>query len=164
VHVGSLVTNSGPGLMPAPDLRFAALQLVDSDGKSIPIRRGAAAKRYERKYTAATNSWRQIVNKHPLPNDAPMTRNYPDKISDLEYPRWESGSFVDFVGFVSNGPPCHIGHIRFNDVFMVKKAGDYTVTVQPVLYRMRYEGGTFQGFLDRVDLPSISTKVHLVPR
>jgi len=28
---------------------------------------------------------------------------------------------------------------------------------------MHNEGGTFQGYLDRVDLPSVTTKVHLVP-
>jgi len=28
---------------------------------------------------------------------------------------------------------------------------------------MHYDGGTFQGYLDRVDLPSVTTKVHLVP-
>ena len=95
---------------------------------------------------------------------------YPETLSDLEYQRWrvtaygyKSGSFIHFSGFTSNGPPCQIGYINFNEIFAIKTGGEYTVTVQPVLYRMHNEGGTFQGYLDRVDLPSVTTKVHLVP-
>jgi hypothetical protein len=78
--------------------------------------------------------------------------------------RSSKGGFLEIsTGFVSNGPPCHIGYIEFNDIFSIKMEGDYTLTVQPVLYRMHYDGGTFQGYLDRVDLPSITTKVHLKP-
>ncbi len=106
----------------------------------------------------------------PSSRDTSVEENYPATISDTEYPRWKSGDglragrFAKFVGFVSNGPPCYIEFIKFNDVFAIKTEGDYTLTVQPVLYRMHYDGGTFQGYLDRVDLPSVTTKVHLVPQ
>jgi len=53
--------------------------------------------------------------------------------------RSSKGGFLEIsTGFVSNGPPCHIGYIEFNDIFSIKMEGDYTLTVQPVLYRMQY--------------------------
>jgi hypothetical protein len=164
VHVGSIVTNSGPGLLPTPDTKFAKLQLLDPNGKVVPTKPGSALALYE---YGGTN----VSRPHPMPSwrDGSVEENYPATISDTEYPRWKSGwgqtagRFVKFVGFVSNGPPCHVGYFRFNDIFSVKAEGDYTLTVQPVLYRMHSEGGSFQGYLDRVDLPSVTTKVHLVP-
>ena len=111
----------------------------------------------------------------PPAQDATVERNYPDTISDMDYPRWNidvdngvnrvrhKGMFVRAIGFESNGPPCYINAIIFNDIFSIKAEGDYTLTVQPVLFRMHNDGGTFQGYMDRVDLPSITTKVHLVP-
>jgi hypothetical protein len=106
---------------------------------------------------------KEIINKRSLSeDDTSVERDYPDTISDLEYTRWKNGSFLCFAGFVSNGPPCSIGFIKFNDIFSIEKEGDYTFIVRPVLYRMHYDGGTFQGYLDRIDLPNITTKVHLM--
>jgi hypothetical protein len=164
VHVGSILSNSGAGLLPTPDDKFAKLELTDSNGKLVPTKSGAALALYE---YGGTN----ISRPHPLPSagDTSVEENYPATIADTEYPRWKSGDgltagrFVKFVGFVSNGPPCHIGYIKFNDIFSIKTEGHYTLTVQPVLYRMHYDGGAFQGFLDRVDLPCVATEVHLVP-
>jgi hypothetical protein len=169
VKVGSVVTNSGAGLLPSPDGKYVKLELLDSNGKAVPTRSGAALNLYRMLYAVQKES--QIINAHTPSNwDATVERNYPDTISDLEYPRSnvdfplsKKGGFFRFVGFVSNGPPCQIGFIKFNDIFDIKTEGDYTLTVQPVLYRMHYDGGTFQGYLDRVDLPCVTTKVHLVP-
>jgi hypothetical protein len=171
IKVGSIVTNSGVGLLPSPDGKYAKLELTDSNGTVVPTRTGAATKLYNVKYAVTPVNEKQFVNRHPPSgDDATVVRNYPDAISDLEYPRWyvggnplARGAFIQPAGFVSNGPPCHIGFIRFNDIFSIKAPGDYTLTVQPVLYRMHYDGGTFQGYLDRVDLPCATTKVHLDP-
>ena len=170
VKVGSVVTNSGAGLLPSPDGKYAKLELLDANGKAVPTKRGAALNLYQEKYAVQTED--MIVNSHPPSSrDETVERNYPDTISDWEYPRlnfessswYRKGAFFRFTGFVSNGPPCHIGYITFKGVFDIKVEGDYTLTVQPVLFRMHNEGGTFQGYLDRVDLPSVTTKVHLVP-
>lgn len=164
VHVGSIVTNSGAGLLPTLDGKYAKLELLDANGKAVPTRRGATAKLYRVKNAVMASAEKEHVNNHPPSvDDASVEENYPDTISDLEYSRWKNGSFLHYAGFVSNGPPCHIGYIKFNDIFSIPTEGDYTLTVQPVLYRMHYDGGTFQGYLDRVDLPSVTTKVHLVP-
>jgi hypothetical protein len=169
VKVGSIITNSGAGLLPSPDGKYAKLELLDASGRAVPTRRGAALNLYQMKYGDQKED--RLANQHPPSSwDATVERNYPDTISDLEYPRpnWDSslfekGGFFEFAGFVSNGPPCQIGFIKFDDIFDIKAEGDYTLIVQPVLYRMHYDGGTFQGYLDRVDLPSVTTKVHLVP-
>ena len=164
VKVGSTATDSGAGLLPTPDDKFHKLELSDSNGNLVPTKSGAALALYE---YGGTN----ISRPHGLPSslDTSVEENYPATISDTEYPRWKSGddlragAFVKFVGFVSNGPPCQIGYIKFNDIFSIRTEGQYTLTAQPVLYRMHYDGRTFQGFLDRVDLPCVATKVHLVP-
>lgn len=168
VKVGSTAANSGAGLLPSPDGKYAKLELLDANGKAVPTKRGAALNLYQMQYIEQG----PLINDHPPSSgDATVERIYPDTISDLEYarsntesPSRKKGMFIWFAGFASNGPPCRIGLIRFNDIFSIKSESDYTLTVQPVLYRMRYEGGTFQGYLDRVDLPSVSTKVHLVPK
>ena len=166
IFVGSIVTNSGAGLLPVPDGKFAKLELLDANGKAVPTRRGAALILFQGKSAVDPSSEKAHVNKQPPPSsdDATVEENYPDTISDLKYSRWTNGSFLYYAGFVSNGPPCHVGYFKFNDIFSIKTEGDYTLTLQPVLYRMHNEGGTFQGYLDRVDLPSVTTKVHLVPK
>ena len=169
ILVGSVVTNSGPGLFPTPDGKFAKLELLDATGKKVPTKRGAAFSLYLSQNPIVKD--KDITNPHP-PSiwDATVERNYPDRISDLEYPRnnidqgWlKNQTFFKFAGFISNGPPCNIGYIVFKEVFDLKSEGDYALTVQPVLYRQHFDGGTFVGYLDRVDLPSVTTKVHLVP-
>ena len=164
VHVGSISVNSGSGLLPAPDGKYAELKLLDLDGKIVSARKGAAEQLYEEKNAVMAQAEKERVNVHPpSADDSSIERHYPDTISDLEYPRWERGTFLNFAGFVSNGPPCQIGIIKFNSIFSIEMESDYTLIVQPVLFRMHYDGGTFQGYLDRVDLPSVTTKIHLVP-
>jgi hypothetical protein len=176
IRVGSMVTNSGAGLLPPPGGKYARLQLMDANGKVVSPKKGAALKLYEVYPEFAPPPTREQRNEYFIsPNppsawDASVERDYPEILSDLEYPRWrvnafarQAGSFIRFVGFVSNGPPCQIGYVDFSELYAIKTKGDYTLTVQPVLYRQHFEGGTFQGYLDRVDLPSVTTKVHLVP-
>jgi hypothetical protein len=165
LSVGSTKTNSGPGLLPAPDGKYAKLELQDANGRTVPLRPGAALKLFEQENAVQPMSEKDHVNKQPPPSadDASVEENYPDTISDLRYSRWKNGAFLYHVGFVSNGPPCYLSTIEFNDIFSIKKEGDYTLRLQPVLFRMHYDGWTFQGYLERVDLPSITTKVHLLP-
>jgi hypothetical protein len=164
VHVGSMVTNSGAGLLPTPDGKYAKFELLDSNGIAVPTKKGAALKLYHEENAVIAKFQNDLVNNHPpSTDDTSVKESYPATMSDLEYPRWKNGAFLQFAGFVSNGPPCHIGYIKFNDIFSIKAEGHYTLTVQPVLFRMHYEGGTFQGYLERVDLPPVTTKVHLAP-
>jgi len=163
IKVGSVVVNSGPGLLPAPDGKFAKLELYDARGKPVPARLGSARKLYWMENAGGFGY--EKINLPPKPSwwDSSVEEVFPDTISDLEYSRGQDGSFSSAIGFASNGPPCQIGFVRFNDIFAIKDAGDYSFTVQPVLYRMHCDGGTYRGYLNRIDLPSITTEIHLVP-
>jgi hypothetical protein len=63
------------------------------------------------------------------------------------------------VESVTNFPPLGINALKLDEVYSITNEGDYTLTVQPVLYKKRIE----TNLLDRVDLPSVSTKIHLMP-
>ena len=51
--------------------------------------------------------------------------------------------------------------LKLDEVYSITTKGDYTLTVQPVLYKRRNADATT---LDRVDLPAVTTKVHFDPR
>jgi len=48
---------------------------------------------------------------------------------------------------------------KVSEVYQIKKEADYTLTVFPVIYKF----DTNAEYLERVDLPCVSTKIHLVP-
>ncbi len=56
----------------------------------------------------------------------------------------------------------HISLLQLDGMYFVANEGDYTLTVQPVLYKQRNQPDA--ATLDRVDLPSMTTNVHLVPK
>ena len=45
------------------------------------------------------------------------------------------------------------------DVYQIMKEADYTLTVFPVIYKFETNGE----YADRIDLPSVTTKIHLAP-
>jgi hypothetical protein len=67
---------------------------------------------------------------------------------------------VGEIGAATNMPPFYVGLLKLDEIYSVTNEGDYTLTVQPVLYK---RSNTNQATLNRVDLPSVTTKVHLVP-
>jgi hypothetical protein len=159
VQVGSTVVNSGPGYLPPPDGRFLKFRLADTNGAAVKERWRAAAKMFQLDYANA-----KIYGRRPWTHwlDTSLEGEFPLTISGAEYPRFEDGTFVNYFGFTSNGPPCLVGFVEFNDTYSIKAEGDYTLTVRPVLYKMR--NGTNETMLDRVDLPTVSATVHLKPR
>lgn len=64
------------------------------------------------------------------------------------------------INCVTNWPPPYLGFFKLDEIYSVMNEGDYTLTVQPVLYKRRARNSEF---LDRVDLPCVTTQVHLVP-
>jgi hypothetical protein len=90
---------------------------------------------------------------------ASMDESFPEKMPLKKFPRWSDGQIKSGFGFVSNGPPDLVGKCVLKDIYAIKNEGDYTLTVCPVLYRY----GTNSDFLDRVDLPCVTTKIHLIP-
>jgi hypothetical protein len=84
---------------------------------------------------------------------------FPKTINTNVYPHQEYTGMIGKTGCVTNRPPDYLGFLKLDEIYSVTNEGDYTLTVQPVLYKQRI--GT--NILDRVDLPSVTTKVHLVP-
>ena len=62
VKVGSVVSNSGVGLMPSPTGKYARLELLDANGKTVASRSGAARVLYEIKYASSTFEIRLWTN------------------------------------------------------------------------------------------------------
>ena len=50
VHVGSIVVNSGVGLLPPPDGKYTKLELLDANGRKVPTKWGAALTLYRWQY------------------------------------------------------------------------------------------------------------------
>jgi hypothetical protein len=100
-----------------------------------------------------------------------LERDCPNRIPVRLYPITQLGFHEGEIWFVTNGPPCPIAFQGFRD-FAITNDGDYTLTVCPVLYQNRtgkkieitkdfHEANT--NYFDRVDLPSVTTTVHLKP-
>jgi len=55
--------------------------------------------------------------------------------------------------------PNTLNDFVISDVYQVKEEADYTLTVFPMLYKFE----TNREYADRIDLPCITTKIHLAP-
>lgn len=94
------------------------------------------------------------------PNSGSLVARFPKAIPISIYPRSRWGYILGGLWTVTNRPPSAINFLTLDEVYSVPKEGDYTLTVQPVLYR---RSDSDAGVLDRVDLPAVTTRVHLVP-
>ena len=83
----------------------------------------------------------------------------PSRISIKEFPRWHDGGLKNVIGFFTNGVPDILSDVKLNELYRIPRVGDYTLTVCPAIYKFE----TNMDYLDRVDLPCVTTKVHLVP-
>jgi hypothetical protein len=88
---------------------------------------------------------------------ASLEEQFPKSISVHDFPRWPDGQIKGLFGFLSNSPPAQLKEFRIRDIYNIVEEGDYTLTVSPVIYKY----GTNADYLDRVDLPSVTTKIHL---
>lgn len=123
-----------------PDGKFAKFELLAPDGAVVRPKKGKS-----------------------------LEADYPQRISVRAYPRWPDGAIkaMDF-GVVTNGGPDTVGRYRLNDLYSITIEGTYTFTVHPVIYKDKSgvsEDGNMAAtnLLDRVDLPSVSAKIHLIP-
>jgi len=178
IEWGSAVKNSGDGYYMTPNGKYAKFELLDAQGNVIPPIPHAGINWMElilenqgglisfpdigRKLVYQTNlpSWVSLSN-------GLLVSDFPKTISTNVYPRIEYSrvggkTYSDIIGKIdstTNRPPFFVGLFRLDYIYSVTNEGDYTLTVQPVLYKKRIE----TNILDRVDLPSVTTKVHLVP-
>jgi hypothetical protein len=83
----------------------------------------------------------------------------PARIALRDLPRRPGGGLADVIRFFTNSPPIPLATIRLGDLYRIATEGDYALTVSPIVYRF----GTNDLFVDRIDLPTLSTNVHLAP-
>jgi hypothetical protein len=180
VEWGSAVKNSGGGFYMTPNGKFAKFELLDSKGNVIPPIPQAGINWMKVIIESQSGLFSdfgihekdKLVYQSNLPSWVALTNgslvgDFPKIISTNVYPRIEADTdygtnFSDIRGeiwSVTNHPPPYLGLLKLDEIYSVTNEGDYTLTVQPVLYKKRIE----TNLLDRVDLPSVTTKVHLVP-
>jgi len=199
VQWGSVVKNSGGGYLLPPNGKFAKFELVNPDGMVVQPKPSAGKNLLKGRFVDlyyGTNlpTWMDL-------SGGSLEANFPEIISTNVYPRVPGSSIVIYTGCASNQPPSQISALKLYDLYSITNEGDYTLTVQPVLYRPHLDFDYFpmskeqlielvkkQGsehisqywsnevllvatnyeesalyILYRVDLPSVTTKVHLVP-
>jgi len=71
-----------------------------------------------------------------------------------------TGHGIKFKSFsIGANTPYVLKEFDIGDVYKVKKEDVYVLTVFPVVYKLEPNGK----YADRIDLPCVTTKVHLVP-
>lgn len=83
----------------------------------------------------------------------------PARLSINKFPRWPDGGLKSHVSFFTNAGPFTLADMDLKSLYQIQREGDYVLTVCPVIYQF----GTNIGFLDRVNLPCGTTKIHLKP-
>lgn len=89
---------------------------------------------------------------------AKLEGQFASRISVKDLPKWADGS-LQYLPFWSNSPPARLKDFRISDVYLINTGGIYTFTVCPVIYQFE----TNRKYLDRIDLPCISTNMYLFP-
>jgi hypothetical protein len=165
IGVGSLTINTGPGYLKPPYEKFAKFELLDSDGKVMQPKPNAGTnmlKWYGNNLLYQTNqpAWASLTN-------GSLVVDFPETTFAKDYAHFQGGSIVGDFGFSALIGPMPICQFTLGDLYSITNEGDYTLTVQPVLYkynpRKNINGLSNTNVLHRVDLPSVTTKVHLVP-
>ncbi len=175
IGVGSLIKNSGGGYWTPPYGKFAKFELLDADGKMMQPKPNAGTNMikwwnyHNQAYQTNTHTWfdrgwldQTNVPAWASPTNGLLAVDFPETASAKDYPHFGKsiGSIVGAFNF-SRGEPSTISTFVLGDLYSITNEGDYTLTVQPVLFKQYNHAN--RDILDRVDLPSVTTKVHLVP-
>ena len=130
IEIGNVKTNIGRGYYWTPKERFLKCDLIDSNGTAISQIPG-------------------IV----------LSEKFPARLPLHDFGAWPDGRLKGRIGFMTNSPPWVLKQFQFQDKYLLKYEGDYTLAVCVVLYK----SGT-NNVANRIDLPCVSTKIHLRPR
>jgi len=177
VQWGCEVRNSGDGYYMTPNGKFSKFELVDAKGNVIPPNPNAGTNLLielynwcQRSYPTMSLAPGQSPPKISYENNLPawasttsgsLVAKFPKTIATNVYPYQEYTGMIGKIHCATNWPPPYLGFLKLDEIYSVTNEGDFTLTVQPVLYK-RYNHKD-NAVLDRVDLPSVTTKVHLVP-
>jgi len=162
VEWGSALKDSGGGYFLAPNGKFAKFELLDAKGNVVPPNPKAGTNLLERFMVRGL----ELTHGPDLPKwvsqeSGSLVAKFPKTASTNAYPHFPNGQIAGEIESPTNRPPFDIAILKLDEVYSITNEGDYTLTVQPVLYKQGNQGD--RGVLDRVDLPSVTTKVHLVP-
>jgi hypothetical protein len=182
IEWGSAVKNSGDGYYMTPNGKYAKFELLDAKGNVVPPIPHAGInwmKLFLESQSSLISDFgihqkNKLVYQDSLPSWVALTNgalvaDFPKIVSTNVYPRIKTSTdiwtnYSDIVGKIdstTNRPPFpYVGLFPLDYIYSITNEGDYTLTVQPVLYK-RYNHSD-DSILDRVDLPSVTTKVHLV--
>lgn len=181
VEVGSVVRNAGGFCFSTPNGKFDKFELMDNDGIALRPKPSAGTRLHTTRdlvYPTNLPAW-------AAPSSGTLVADFPKTISTNVYPLFQVyssprmittniypyvraiypnspnvGDMAGSIGFTSYGPPACISSLNLNEQYLITNEGDYTLTVQPVLYMHKSRDSEY---LDRVDLPSVTTKFHLFP-
>ena len=175
VQWGSAKCNSGTDYYMTPNGKYAKFELLDSNGNVITPNANAGTNLLIKMYNwndSRVSMMSLGPNQSPpkvfyethlpawvSPTSGSLADKFPVIITTNVYPRQEYTGMIGKIDCVTNWPPPYLGFFKLDEIYSVTKEGDYTLTVQPVLYKKRI----VTNLLDRVDLPSVTTKVHLLP-
>lgn len=172
LSLGTAITNlEGVAIFTAPYNKFAKFELVNPDGKIVQPKPDAGTNLL--KYY--TEGIELPPNPQPWasPTNGSLVVDYPETILGKDYPQFAPHDPVGGIEFWFVTGPEIFSKFELEDIYSITNEGDYTLTVQPVLYRYQYYTRTNGAkdvlrtnnseILRRVDLPSVTTKVHLVP-
>ena len=162
VEWGSALKDSGGGYFLAPNGKFAKFELLDANGRVVPPNPKVGTNMLERLMDRGPElTYGPDVPKWVSPKSGPLVAGFPRTASTNAYPRFPNGQIAGEIESPTNRPPFDIAILKLDEVYSITTKGDYTLTVQPVLYKRRNADATT---LDRVDLPAVTTKVHFDPR
>jgi hypothetical protein len=134
VEVGSIV-HDADGCFITPNGKFAQFELRDGDGNAVPLKKNAGTNLlaiFDSRF-----SYRTDLPKWAAPLAGSLVADFPETTTTNVLPRWngkaDTLSPCGFT-FVSNGAPGQIAQFNLDDEFSITNAGDYMLTVQPVIY------------------------------
>jgi len=92
----------------------------------------------------------------PLKDNTTVVKSVPTLLSVRDFPRDPNGR-LESVSYFTNGGPTTLAVVDLKSIYRIPREHDYVLTVCPVIYKF----GSNVGYLERVDLPCVSSKVHL---
>jgi hypothetical protein len=151
VQIGSVTTNFfGLPRFSTPNGKFAKFELLDAGGRIIPPKPGAGTDMVK----AGGIFYQTNLPAWAARTAGSLVADFPQTISTNVLPLYPDGEPACGVGPVVE----NISDLNLNELYSITNEGDYTLAVQPVIYKSRSDNSEL---LDRVSLPCVTTTVHL---
>jgi hypothetical protein len=186
VECGGLGSSLKGDYFRSPNGKFIRFELRDAQGGVIPPKPGAGTNLLGRGliYAAELPTWAQpsggsleaafpriiSANLYPLEEELHTPRitrtNTPPHLKEVasstnRHTRRITDTMTSRISILGDLQPEVMSVLSLDDLYFIKSAGDFSLTVQPVLYRRMAQAASTM--LERVDLPSVTMDMHLLP-